>query len=84
MITKEQYDDARQIVAEYENQEYAAALERAKNEFPRGSHVKHSETCVRGVVYGYGRFQSDVMLKIADDKGMYPTRISVKYAKKIE
>ena len=57
--------------------------ERAKNEFPRGSHVKHSETCVRGVVYGYARFQSDVMLKIADDKGMYPTRISVKYAKKL-
>lgn len=84
MITKEQYQEARRIVAEYENQEYAAALERAKREWPIGTKVKHRTEPIQGVVYGYGRFRADVMLKIADHRGMYPTRISVKYATKIE
>lgn len=84
MITKEQYKEARRVVAEYEDQEYAAALERAREEFPIGTKVKHGIEPIQGVVYGYGRFQTAVMLKIADHNGMYPTRISVKYATKIE
>lgn len=83
MITKEQYQEARRIVAEYENQEYAAALERAKREWPIGTKAECQSGWTKGTIYGYGRAGNDVKLKIRSSNG-YAGHFRAKYAKKIE
>ncbi|MEI3554170.1 MAG: hypothetical protein V8Q54_05640 [Alistipes senegalensis] len=85
MITKEQYDDARQIVAEYENQEYAAALERAKREWPIGTKAESQDGWSSGIIYGYGRAGNNVTLKVRT-VGVKRSagHFLAKYARKIE
>lgn len=85
MITKEQYDDARQIVAEYENQEYAAALERAKREWPIGTKAESQDGWSSGIIYGYGRAGNNVTLKVrAVGVKRSAGHFLAKYARKIE
>ena len=85
MITKEQYDDARQIVAEYENQEYAAALERAKREWPIGTKAESPNGWTSGTIYGYDRAGNTVTLKVrAVGVERSAGHFLAKYAQKIE
>lgn len=83
MITKEQYKEARRIVAEYEDQEYAAALERIKREWPIGTKVESQNGWTTGTIYGYGRYGNDVTLKVRSSN-RYPGHFLAKYAQKIK
>ena len=85
MITKEQYKEARRVVAEYEDQEYAAALERAKREWPIGTKAERQNGWSGGTIYGYGRAGKDVTLKVHTAGVKYSAgHFLAKYAQKIE
>lgn len=83
MITISQYLDAKKIVEQYEDQEYAERLEQAKKDFPIGSHAKGQTGWSSGEVWGYGRAGCDVTIKVRRN-GRSSGHFLAKYAVKLK
>lgn len=82
MITTEQYLAAKKIVEIYEDQVYEINLKQAKEMFPIGSRAESKSRWTKGVVWGYGRVGSEVILKV--DTGLHRAgRFLAKYAQKL-
>lgn len=69
MITTEQFEAARKVVAAYEDQQYAVDLEQVQREFPIGTEAESRNGWTSGTIYGYGRFGCEVTLKVRNEYG---------------
>lgn len=84
MITKEQYLAAKEIVSQFENQEYAERLEQVKKEFPIGSKARGQNGWTYGEVFGYGRAGNDVTLRVRQGGRFSAGHFLAKYAEKYQ